>query len=62
LAGDNINQAMTNSGVARTGDSLILPDNPMYTFGGETYSQKCLRYLQNVQLVSAPAIRAAYSN
>ncbi|KAK7179379.1 hypothetical protein DPSP01_012632 [Paraphaeosphaeria sporulosa] len=50
LAGDTIEQAVTNYGVARAGDSLITPDNPMMTFSGETYSQKCLRYLQSVQL------------
>lgn len=51
IAGDRIDAAITNFGVAQTGDSLISPDNPMMTFSGETYAQKCLRYLQNVQLV-----------
>lgn len=31
MAGDAVEEAITNFGVARTGDSLIRPDNPMIT-------------------------------
>jgi hypothetical protein len=53
-AGARIDAAVTNYGISKVGDGLIEPDNPLMTFSGETYAQKCLRYLQNVQLVSGP--------
>jgi hypothetical protein len=63
-AGARIDAAVTNYGISKVGDGLIEPDNPLMTFGGETYAQKCLRYLQSVQLggISSAGLKQAAAN
>lgn len=55
LAGKSISAEKTRAGVAKTGDSLINFDSPTYNPSNDGYAQKCLDYLNVVDLVSEPS-------
>lgn len=51
LAGNNVQESVTNFGVRRVGDALINVDNPLFTPSNDSYAKRCLNYMECVQLV-----------
>ncbi|GAB1311943.1 hypothetical protein MFIFM68171_02153 [Madurella fahalii] len=58
-AGNSVDSAITNYGVAQAGDSLINLDNPMLVRSNESYAKRCLSYLRYVQLNTDSSVGSA---
>jgi hypothetical protein len=50
LAGKHVEAPVTNFGVHKAGDALITANNPLFTPSNDSYADRCLEYLQSVQL------------